>query len=117
MPLEEITSLARRSTIDMATMLGVDPLVVEMAFETGAQWETTAAARADSGTGIYDVFCCIGPDVMDELVTSEHEGERVFGRVAVTDDGQIMSVGDDDDPADKEWAVAVRLDPLESIDL
>ena len=71
MPLEEITSLARRSTIDMATMFGVDPLVVEMAFETEAQWETTAATRADSDTGTYDVFCCIGPDVMDELVASD----------------------------------------------
>jgi hypothetical protein len=51
--LDEITQLARSATVDMATMLGIDPLVIEMAFETAAQWETTAATRADSDTCMY----------------------------------------------------------------
>jgi hypothetical protein len=51
---------------------------------------------------------------MAELVSSEHDGARVFGRVAVTDDAQIMSVGDDDDPADIELTRALDswIDPV-----
>ena len=98
MSLDDITRLARDATVAMATARGIDPYVIEMALETTAQWETATAARADKY--VYDVFCCIEPDVMTELVTSEQDGARVFGRSAVTDGAHVMSIGDDDDQSD-----------------
>ena len=102
MQLTEVTALARDRTLETLANRGVDEELIADSVLHSAQWETAAVRRLAGGEHVYEVFCCVEPDTMDEISATEVDTEHPFMCLAVIDNEHVATVLDGAEPEDLE---------------
>ena len=98
MQVANVTEMARCLTLDTLTNKGVDDEIIADSVLHPAQWETAAVRRLAGGEHVYEVFCCVEPDAMDEISATEVDTEHTFMCLAVIDNEHVATVLDGVEP-------------------